>query len=72
MEAEQNMTLETLIKNKLPLREISIKSINAKSIGALMMYYFLETISVGIMLEVDPFNQPAVEKGKQLLKKYLI
>ncbi|HAC59521.1 MAG TPA: glucose-6-phosphate isomerase, partial [Rhodobiaceae bacterium] len=39
--------------------------------GALMMHFMLETIIAGRMMGVDPFDQPAVEEGKILAKKYL-
>ena len=71
MEAEQNSTLQTLINKKLPTRVIFIKKINYKSLGALMMHFFLETITVAKMLKLNPFDQPAVEEGKILTKNYL-
>ena len=71
MEAEQNSTLQTLINNKLPIKEIFIKNINEESLGALMMHFFLEIIFAGIILDIDILNQPAVEKGKILTKEYL-
>ena len=71
MEAEQNATSQTLINKKLPVREIFIKEINYESLGSLMMYYFLEVIFVGKILNIDIFNQPAVEEAKILTKKYL-
>ena len=71
MEAEQNSTLQTLINNKLPVKEIFIENINEESLGALTMHFFLETIFAGIILDIDILNQPAVEDSKILTKKYL-
>ena len=71
MEAEQNSTLQTLINNKLPVKEIFIKNINEESLGALTMHFFLEIIFAGIILDIDILDQPAVEEGKILTKKYL-
>ena len=71
MEAEQNATLKTLINNKLPVREIQIDKITPRTLGGLMMYYFLETISAGLILNIDPFNQPAVEESKKLTRNFL-
>jgi glucose-6-phosphate isomerase len=31
----------------------------------------METIAACLYFEVDPFDQPAVEQGKDLTKKYL-
>jgi glucose-6-phosphate isomerase len=39
--------------------------------GHLLMHFMLETILAGWALEIDPFDQPAVEEGKVLAKKYL-
>ena len=40
--------------------------------GELLMHLMLETILAGFALGVDPFDQPAVEEGKVLAKRYLI
>ena len=37
-----------------------------------MMHFMLETIIAAHFLGVDPFDQPAVEEGKVLAKKYLM
>ena len=39
--------------------------------GALFMHFMLETILMGRMMGVDPFDQPAVEEGKVLARQYL-
>jgi glucose-6-phosphate isomerase len=39
--------------------------------GGLMANSIMETIAACIYFEVDPFDQPAVEQGKALTKKYL-
>ena len=35
------------------------------------MFFFLETIFSSFLLNINPFDQPAVEQGKVLTKKYL-
>jgi glucose-6-phosphate isomerase len=40
-------------------------------LGALMMHYMLETMIAADLLGVDPFDQPAVEEGKVLARRYL-
>ena len=72
MQAEQKATIETFKKNNLPYREIYIEKINEFSIGKLMTFSILETISTCMFYDVNPFNQPAVEQGKILTKEYLI
>jgi glucose-6-phosphate isomerase len=48
-----------------------VNRLDARSLGALMMHFMLETIVAGHLLGVDPFGQPAVEDGKILAKRYL-
>jgi glucose-6-phosphate isomerase len=64
-------TLDTLIKNGCPTRHIHVSTLNEASFGALLMHFMLETILTGYALNVDPFDQPAVEEGKILAKAYL-
>ena len=68
---ELKATIETLKQKKKPLRVIELDEINEKVIGSLMMFLFLETIFSCYFINVDPFNQPAVEEGKILTKKFL-
>ncbi len=55
----------------MPVRLIHIEALNETALGALMMHFFLETILMAELIEVDPFDQPAVEEGKVLAKRYL-
>jgi len=48
-----------------------IERLDERSLGALLMHFMLETIIAARLLGVDPFDQPAVEEGKILAKKYL-
>ena len=41
------------------------------ALGELLMHFMLETIIAAHLIGVDPFDQPAVEEGKVLAKKYL-
>ncbi len=71
MGAEQRATREALVAAGRPVRVMRIEKVGAESLGALMMHFMLETIVAGFMLGVDPFDQPAVENGKVLARKYL-
>jgi glucose-6-phosphate isomerase len=72
MQAEQKATVDTFRKNNFPFREIYIDEINEFTVGKLMASSIMETIATCIYFNVDPFNQPAVEQGKILTKKYLL
>jgi glucose-6-phosphate isomerase len=69
--AEAQATADTLAKHKRPVRTLRIGEPDEATIGALMMHYMLETILTAALLKVDPFDQPAVEEGKVLARRYL-
>ncbi|HEX5211227.1 MAG TPA: glucose-6-phosphate isomerase [Pseudolabrys sp.] len=69
--AEGRATAETLAKNGCPVRRIHLPRLDEESLGELMMHFMLETIIAAHLIGVDAFDQPAVEEGKVLAKKYL-
>jgi glucose-6-phosphate isomerase len=69
--AEGRATAETLAKNGCPVRTIHIDKLDEASLGELLMHFMLETIIAARLLGVDPFDQPAVEEGRVLAKRYL-
>lgn len=70
--AEGRATAETLARNGCPVRTIHIERLDEASLGELLMHCMLETIIAAHLLGVDAFDQPAVEEGKVLAKKYLL
>lgn len=64
-------TVETLAKNGRPVRTIHVPKLDEAALGELMMHFMLETIIAARLIGVDPFDQPAVEQGKLLAKRYL-
>ena len=71
MEAEQRATIETFKLNNFSFREIFIPKIDEKNLGKLLTLSIIETIASCVYFDVNPFDQPAVEQGKILTKKYL-
>jgi glucose-6-phosphate isomerase len=69
--AQGRATAETLAKNGCPVRTFHLPEIDAPALGELMMHFMLETIIAARLLGVDAFDQPAVEEGKVLAKRYL-
>ncbi len=69
--AEARATAQTLSRNGRPVRELHISTIDERNMGALMMHFMLETILMGRLMGVDPFDQPGVEEGKVLARQYL-
>ena len=72
MEAEQRATIETFKLNNFSFREIFIPKIDEKNFGKLLSLSIIETIASCVYFDVNPFDQPAVEQGKILTKKYLV
>jgi glucose-6-phosphate isomerase len=69
--AEGRATAEALAKNGCPVRSIHLPQLNEETLGELLMHFMLETIIAAHLLGVDAFDQPSVEEGKVLAKKYL-
>ena len=64
--------IKSLKKKKIPFREIMINEISEEILGELFSYFILETVLIGKLLKLNPFNQPAVEQVKIETKKKLI
>ena len=69
--AQKNALIKTLLKKKIPFREFKIKNINEVELGKLFSFFMIETIIIGKILKIDPFNQPAVELVKIYTKELL-
>lgn len=71
MMAEQKATIDTLRHHHCPTRVIHLKILDENTLGGLMMHYILETLAMAHLMDVNPFDQPAVEEGKILTQHYL-
>lgn len=69
--AEQQATIDTLKNNGCPVRHIQLSELNEYTLGSLMMGFILETLAMAKLIDVNPFDQPAVEESKILTRKYL-
>jgi glucose-6-phosphate isomerase len=70
--AQGRATAETLAKNGCPVRTFAVERLNEATLGYLLMHFMLETIISADLLGIDAFDQPAVEEGKILAKRYII
>ena len=71
VEAEQKAIGEALLESKRPTRTIDIPKLDERTLGALIMHFMMETIFAADLYEIDPYDQPAVELGKDLTREYL-
>jgi glucose-6-phosphate isomerase len=70
-EAQKNALIQVLKSKNIPYQEFVIDKKNQETLGKLFSYFMLETVLIGKLLGVNPFDQPAVEQVKALTKKYL-
>ncbi len=70
-DAQKSALIKSLSKNKISFREFIINKKDEKTIGELFSYFILETIFVGKLVGINPFNQPAVEQVKIFTKMLL-
>jgi glucose-6-phosphate isomerase len=64
MEALQDNTV-------VPLDVIELDDVSEKSVGELIYYYELLTSMVGLLKDINTYDQPGVEAGKIILKEKL-
>ncbi len=70
--AQKEALTKSFKQKNIPFREFKIKKKDEKTLGKLFSYFILETILVGKLLKINPFDQPAVEQVKIFTKKFLI
>ena len=69
--AQAEATYQALINNDRPARKIALDILNEESLGRLLMDFMLETILAAHLLDVNAFDQPAVEQGKIIAQKLM-
>ena len=70
-DAQKNALIKAFKEKEIPYREINISISDEEALGKLFAYFIVETILVGKLTNIDPFDQPAVEKVKIYTKKIL-
>ena len=72
LESQKKATENIFKKEKIPFRSFEIINRNEESLGELFSFFILETILLGHLLKVNPFDQPKVELIKNETRKILI
>ena len=70
-EAQKNALIKAFKKKNIPYRIFKIKKSNEETLGQLFSYFILETVMIGKLLKINPFDQPAVEQVKLFTKELL-
>ena len=64
-------TENVFLKKNIPFRSFEILERNEKTLGELFCFFILETILIGRALNINPYDQPAVELIKTETQKIL-
>ena len=69
--AQKQATENVFRRKKIPFRSFNLINRNEETLGELFSFFILETILLGKLLNVNPFDQPSVELIKTETKKIL-
>ncbi len=70
-DAQKKALIRAFKSKKIPFRLFEIKKNDEQVLGKLFSYFIIETILIGKLNSINPFDQPAVEQIKTLTKKFL-
>ena len=71
MNAQKNAVKRVFKKQGLKFRNFEILKKDEESLGIIFTYFMLETILLGKLMKLNPFDQPAVESIKKETKRIL-
>jgi len=69
--AELVATAQSLAESGRPSATLTLEKLDAKTLGALFMFFELAVVHTAELLEVNAFDQPGVEQGKQIMYRLL-
>ena len=70
--AQKKSTENVFKKKSIPFRSFEVNKRDEKTLGELFCFFILETILIGQSMNLNPYDQPAVELIKFETKKLLI
>lgn len=68
---ERQASAEALTENRRPNGTIFIEDLSGKSVGGLLQGLMLSVAVAGELMDIDAFDQPGVEAGKQAMYRLL-
>ncbi len=71
-QAQKQATIKVFKMKNIPFRSFEVIKKNEESLGELFTFFMMETILLGKMMKINPFDQPSVELIKKETKKILI
>ncbi len=71
LHAELAGTVSALVERQRPVAVFDLPELSARTLGYLLYFFELEVAFLGHALGVNPYDQPGVERGKELTRKLL-
>ncbi len=71
LKSQYSATQNVFKRKNIPFRSFLIKKRSEETLGELFTFFILETILLGKLMKLNPFNQPAVELIKTETKKII-
>ena len=71
LEAEIQATYQALVESEVSVLQIEVDSIRSESLAAVFQVFELLIGCLGEVLDINAFDQPGVELGKQIAKEIL-
>jgi len=71
VDAQYQATKNIFKIKKIPFRHITFTKINENELGTIFTFFSLETILLSNLMNINPFDQPAVEQIKIETKRFL-
>jgi glucose-6-phosphate isomerase len=68
--AQCHATMQSVLQSGVSVDEIVWEGIDESSVGEMILYYELLTSAAGSLLDINTYDQPGVELGKQILHGY--
>lgn len=68
---QSKATMQSIIDSGVVVDSITLDRVSEENIGILIIYYELLTSLMGQMLQINTYDQPGVELGKEILYKNL-
>lgn len=66
LEAERRGTRAALLSAGVPVIDVQVPLVDEKSFGELLMLFEAATALAGLVMNINPFDQPGVEAGKKM------
>ncbi len=69
--SQKNALIKRFIEKKISFKEFQLNINKEETLSELISYFILETVLIGKLVNINPFDQPAVEKVKKYTKKLI-